>query len=393
MILAPKMRLNLNQKAELFLLFYYVPALILLGVDFLAYYKGAFFPPLYWFLVLGNVLSLVVFSLRQNYALIGILLCSFFLLGAPSEYVGNSSTSLFVLYPLVYVIFRGQWLSVLLTILSYALSVYVGASDGDLGRLLGHVALLLFFAVPAGGFLRLSALRNEHARTELTMVQQRTIDHLSMALHDTALTSLTRELLRIRELASRTDDASVYTELMSIEEGLRVTSQSLRELFSATESQNVSPESLEILHADIELLARASSHPLQVENEVSDLEHLLTWDRYRFLLLVLREGMLNATKYAPRHTEIALSISQSAQGLEASVVSLMPEKVSADQSLSSGIGLENLRKRAEALGVDFFSGPVNGQWLHTLSIPYMGCEAVDAVEEGKGTESESGDGK
>ncbi len=308
-----------------------VPALIIVGIDaILAVYSDGH-TTLSFCLIIGNILSLLLFWRHPEQGSAGVFLFSYLLLGLPAEYTGHTAAVLLVSYPMVYLIVHGRWLTFFLSVLFYGFMVALGTMQPVGSSIIFNLAFLLLLVLPAGAFIRFFFLQHANDKAEVAQIQRRTMDHLSMAVHDTVLTTLTRDLLRIRELAASTDDASVYTELMSIEEGLRATSRSLRQVFNSTESPDVQPESFNVLHADINLLARTSSHPLHLENEVSDLEELLTRDQYRFLLLMLREGVVNATKYAPRHSEISLDISQSAEGIEASVVSAMPENISADR--------------------------------------------------------------
>lgn len=366
------MRIILTDKQRsqlIFLTTAATPALIILVLDLVSALNIGSFTTLGWIILTGNVLSLLLMTRHPELGVVGVFFFSYLHLGLPGEYSGHSLTVLFVLYPMTYLIIHGRWLTFILSCLFYGFMVVLGSEQFVFLRVFLNVALLFFVVLPVGGFMRMASLRSQKDQAELASIERRTVEHLSMAVHDTVLTTLTRELLRVRDLTAQVESPALHSELASLEEGLRSTAQSLRAVFELNESQEAPPDSLELLLQDANLLSRSSKHRVHIDIPDVHLETVISKDHYRFLLLAMREGIVNAAKCAPRHSDITFGIFQSDEGIEASVVSPAPEHLSQDPSLSSGFGLKNLYRRAHLLGVDFYSGPVSGQWVHTVSIP------------------------
>lgn len=345
-----------------------IPLFFFLGLDVYMAAEGANFPLMSWVLVAGNAFSALLYLRSSTYATIGVLFFSFLLMALPPAYSGNSATIFYLIYPMIALIIKGSWLSFTLISTLYAILVYNNRDYYPLASALVSLGFLLLFALPGGLILRSahdSALRS---RVSMERAQEVLVERLATTIHDTALTSLTREVLRMRTLALQTDDPTVADELRSIEEGLRQTSNALRTVFLINESEYYSHESIEdILREGQKMLqSRGCQMELNIEQNVTE---KISLDDFRFLVISLREGLTNAAKYAEPHTLVTVDLSTSKTNVDLGISSIYSPQILRGETFSSQQGIKSLENRAQQLGIDFFAGQVGDKWVHSMSIP------------------------
>lgn len=97
---------------------------------------------------------------------------------------------------------------------------------------------------------------------------------------------------------------------------------------------------------------------------------LLGATRLRFLVVFLKEALMNCVKYAPVNSIVNVSADVSERGVEVTVVSdLSKEELDLQLELSSGLGIMSLQSRAQTLGGDVYFGTVPGRWIISLVMP------------------------
>jgi signal transduction histidine kinase len=88
---------------------------------------------------------------------------------------------------------------------------------------------------------------------------------------------------------------------------------------------------------------------------------------------ILQESLTNSLRHAPGSITTALVAVAGVQ-VEVTVVN---EGVDADAPRGSGVGLQSMRQRAEALGGTFAAGPAGGGWRVHATLPWFGAVRVD----------------
>lgn len=97
----------------------------------------------------------------------------------------------------------------------------------------------------------------------------------------------------------------------------------------------------------------------------------------RLVSLVLREGIVNALKYAPEGSAVRLTGESEESSTSIEIASVLPRggadcpAHAPDPLLSGGFGLRGLAARAESLGGSLSAGPVGGLWLLGLTLPRL----------------------
>jgi signal transduction histidine kinase len=114
------------------------------------------------------------------------------------------------------------------------------------------------------------------------------------------------------------------------------------------------------------LLDQARAAGLRVDARCSPLDVPPTLERV--VHAILREGITNAIKHAPRsHVELLLETRR--DELEIELVSSPGEGERTLRSVGSGLGLAGLRERVEAFGGRFESGAVDAGWRLRAELP------------------------
>lgn len=316
--------------------------------------------------------------------------CLFFsllLLGIPAEYVGNSATTFYLLYPMIWLLVNERWTIFGILSLLYWIVVYNDQREQALANTAISFGFLILMVAP-GSILLWSVLQNERRlNADIKRAEEFLVETLATTVHDTALTSLTREVLRIRALALRVNDPECVAELRNIEEGLRRASDSLRSVFLMKESENFSAETVDGILEESQRMLQARNCQLEKNIEI-DVSKKMKNDDLRFMLIVLREGLTNAAKYAERNTKVRVDISTSNNNIDLCISSVCGLEKRHAETLSSWQGIRSLTVRARELGIVFFAGQVGDMWLHSMSVPGQNDECFpEGLLPSKGLES------
>lgn len=344
------------------------PVFFFLVLDVVAITNGADVPVLGLLLTFVNLCSAIILVFVGDIGIIGVSLCSFLLYTLPVEFVGASATVYLVLYPLSLAVARGQWISALIGYSGIGIVAYFGASQPSIWEAAVHFLIVLAFSLPIALYLRHLLQNAEEMKKELMDAQSSFQRMMENRIHDTALTSLTREVLRVRALALKEEDPNLGAELRSIEEGLRQTSQSLRAIFTANETHEYTPENLKDVMANGRKMLASRDCQLDVSVSPGCLA-LLPFESQQLILAAIREAFTNAAKYALEGSRVTIDLSEAEHSVDLCVSSLYVSPKTNGDFLSSGRGLAGLEYRAQQLGIDFFAGPVAGRWLTTMSLP------------------------
>jgi signal transduction histidine kinase len=88
---------------------------------------------------------------------------------------------------------------------------------------------------------------------------------------------------------------------------------------------------------------------------------------------ILQEALTNSLRHAPGSPTTALI---AVAGIQVEVT-VANEGVDADATRGTGVGLQGMRQRAEALGGTFTAGPVAGGWRVHATLPWFGAVRVN----------------
>ncbi|WP_128683562.1 sensor histidine kinase [Actinomyces qiguomingii] len=272
------------------------------------------------------------------------------------------------------------------------------ASAEDPGWFLQAQALLMSIAVIVGMALRqyehrLAELAEREARLRLEFENEelRVRSEIALALHDSIATDLAQVVVTGQNLSqdlpagSERDRARAMVEagqqamvhLRGIMEGLRQSSSALRD------------EQVDLAATVAECRRMLESRGLGLEVDAS-----MPWEELlrgvelparRLLALVLREGAVNALKYAPDGSMVRVEVER-VEGRVALEVSSargagQTRSDSAEtmrrRGLSGGTGLSGLAMRAARFGGKVVYGPAGDRWLVGATVPVRSRAQVD----------------
>lgn len=234
------------------------------------------------------------------------------------------------------------------------------------------IVFQLLIALPLGMAMRLHDGQVDALEREAAEIAQRSRTQLALALHDTAITDLTRAIVITRTLLSRANIPDT-SELEMLEESLGTALRNLRQTVKLVESSAEDDTSSvhELIH---EMASRLTIRNLTLDSSGIDdvtLNRLLGDTGYRFVQLFLREALINCLKYADEGTTIVVLEDEHDSDIEFFVRSVADKGSPGqhDEVYSSGLGIAGLRARAQALGGDVTVGKIPGYWMISLILP------------------------
>ncbi|PHP53122.1 sensor histidine kinase [Actinomyces ruminis] len=264
------------------------------------------------------------------------------------------------------------------------------ASAGDLMWFLQAQALLMSIAVIVGMALRqyehrLAELAEREARLRLELENEelRVRSEIALTLHDSIATDLAQVVVAGQSLARDLPAGSEGDRAHAIVDSgqqamkhLRGLMDGLRTPDSVTERENTDlhtaiSECRRMLESRGVLLEVATSVPWDVL--LGDLDH----PSQTLLVLALREGTINALKYAPSGSTVVVEVEQTGEhvNLEISSARQAGDGQSATieemrrQGMSGSTGLSGLAMRAARLGGKVVYGPAGDRWLLGVTAP------------------------
>ncbi len=260
----------------------------------------------------------------------------------------------------------------------------------DLMWFLQAQALLMSIAVIVGMALRqyeyrLAELaeRETRLRLELENEELRVRSEIALTLHDSIATDLAQVVVAGQSLARDLPAGSEGDRAHAIVDSgqqamkhLRGLMDGLRTPNSVTERENTDlraavSECRRMLESRGVILEVATAVPWDVP--LRDLDH----PSQTLLVLALREGTVNALKYAPAGSTVVVDIEQTGEHVNLEVSS--PRQTGDGQSatteemrrqgMSGSTGLSGLAMRAARLGGKVVYGPAGDRWLLGVSVP------------------------
>lgn len=251
-------------------------------------------------------------------------------------------------------------------------------------------ALLMSIAVIVGMALRQYehrlvelAEREARLRLELENEELRVRSEIALTLHDSIATDLAQVVVAGQSLARDLPAGSEEERARALVDAgqqammhLRGLMDGLRTPNSVTERENTDlraavSECRRMLESRGVILEVATAVPWDVP--LRDLDH----PSQTLLVLALREGTVNALKYAPAGSTVVVDIEQTGEhvNLEVSSARQTGDGQSATteemrrQGMSGSTGLSGLAMRAARLGGKVVYGPAGDRWLLGVSVP------------------------
>lgn len=276
-----------------------------------------------------------------------------------------------MIYPLISILEQGYWrLFLSLTAIFFILSYY-GISGGLFEVALLNLAFAMLFILPGAYLRRYRRLVQKLHLRDLEDSRRLMVERLAMEVHDTALTSLTREILRIRSLSETAGDAVLESSLREVEKGLLQVSETMRSIFHMRESNYRQVDTIDDVLAEGESILKVNG--IKAEFDV-DLVALggLTQEMLHFALISLREAFINAAKYSALYSTVHVDVSMSKRTIDMVVSSEIDNSHTDLEEISSGWGVSSLMERACGLGIEFYAGRNCNKWVHVMSFPLSG---------------------
>lgn len=307
---------------------------------------------------------------------VGLLGCVALLL-LPSELVGGGVLSALSNVLIVDRISRGWWRSSLIYYAAIIAASLLSPQMLSLGDAILSVLLQLFVVLSIG--LMMYSINQQ--LTAASLLREKEIIELRLALaqqlHDGVATDLTKALLMSRLLVDQTQDQQERQDLELIERSTHNALQELRSISATLKEEHKLPARVsDVVQEAQVLIARRGQRMINDLHGDSELESALGSLGYDLLLLFLREGLTNCHKYAAKKGVVRLWSNIDMGMFEAVIVSERDPHSHARPSsaLSSGMGIENLARRAAVLGGSVTALPTDKQWILTLEIPLKNIE-------------------
>lgn len=309
-----------------------------------------------WFSTLGSVTVIAVSCL----AII-----------SPASLLDALMTTFLVVLATAELISQNRWVLVVISGVAVSGAYYLEPVDRSGALLVWLLLLQMVIAVSIGLLMLTSSKQIELLKQQVEYLAHRTNTELAVTLHDTVITDLTKALVMVRSLQVPNRDQPLYA-LADIEQSIARAITQLRRTVTMLQPRN-DPMNESVSHAldDAAQMLRMGRRRLHSAlPDEHELSMLLGATRLRFLVVFLKEALMNCVKYAPVNSIVNVSADVSERGVEVTVVSdLSKEELDLQLELSSGLGIMSLQSRAQTLGGDVYFGTVPGRWIISLVMP------------------------
>ncbi len=302
----------------------------------------------------------------------GIVLVSCLVIVSPFGLFGSIFTPFLIVLAIAEQISRRQFALATISAFLLAGAYLLDPTVRSTWALMMAVLFQLLLAIPLGLAMLFHDRQVDALEREVAEVAKRTRAQLALALHDTAITDLTRALVITRTLRSRANEPRT-SDIGAVEESIVAALRSLRQTAKIVDS-SAKDEMSSVCKVVREMSNRLTIRHLAVECSCADdatLNRTLGDVGHRFVQLFLKEALINCLKYADEGTTIVISSEESDSHIEVFVRSVAVEGSDARnvEEYSSGLGIAGIRTRARALGGDVSAGKVFGYWMISLHLP------------------------
>lgn len=350
---------------------YPMVALVFLGLDCSVALLGR---PLTW-LELAASMSIAVATGAAAWfstpASLTVIIVSCLVIISPSDAVASLMTPFLVVLAVAELISRRRRLIAVCCGILVAFAYYLDPTVRSMTTYVWAILLQAVIAVPLGLVMLTSSKQIELLKQEVEYLAHRTNAELAVTLHDTVVTDLTRALIMVRSLQMPKRDQPSHA-LADIEQSVARAITQLRHTVTMLQPSN-DPMNESVSHAldDAARMLRMGHRRLHSAlPDEHELSMLLGAARLRFLVIFLKESLMNCVKYAPVDSIVNVSADVSDLGVEVTVVSdLSKGEPDLQLELSSGLGILSLQSRAQALGGDVYFGAVLRRWMISLVMP------------------------
>lgn len=198
-------------------------------------------------------------------------------------------------------------------------------------------------------------------------IQQQTMQHIGREIHDNIGQKLTLAMLYMQKLDTENNNASTQKKITSIS---AIINESLRDLRSLsknlTDTNGMDTDLYELISNECMKVNAAGSCVAELQSNTHQIK--VSQALRNFVLRILQEFLQNSLKHA-MCTEIKVQLYKYPKGLAINVFDNGKGFMSNDET-HTGIGLRNMKKRAEIIGADLLieSSPGAGTKMH-LFIP------------------------
>lgn len=290
---------------------------------------------------------------------------------SPASLLDALMTTFLVVLATAELISQNRWVLVVISGLAVSGAYYLEPVDRSGVLLVWLLLLQMVIAVSIGLVMLTSSKQIELLKQEVEYLAHRTNAELAVTLHDTVVTDLTRALIMVRSLQMPKRDQPSHA-LADIEQSVARAITQLRHTVTMLQPSN-DPMNESVSHAldDAARMLRMGHRRLHSAlPDEHELSMLLGAARLRFLVIFLKESLMNCVKYAPVDSIVNVSADVSDLGVEVTVVSdLSKGEPDLQLELSSGMGIVSLQSRAQALGGDVYFGAVLRRWMISLVMP------------------------
>lgn len=351
---------------------YPLVAMTFFGFDALAWLNDGFVTSADFAASAVIVAMTIVTAWRSVIGSTGVILVSCLVVVSPQGQFGSIFTPFLAVLAIAEQISRRRFCLAMIAALSLAIAYWLDPTVRSAWALLMAILFQLLIALPLGLAMVLHDRQVEALEREAAEVAQRARTQLALALHDTAITDLTRALVVTRTLRSRANEPR-KSDIAAVEESIATALRRLRQTAKMVSSAAKDDTSSvrDVVH---EMSNRLKIRRLVVQTSCADdatLNRMLDDAGYRFVQLVLKEALINCLKYADEGTTIVISSEERDSDIEVFVRSVAEEDSGGvhDEANSSGLGIAGIRTRARALGGDVSAGKIPGYWMISLQLP------------------------
>lgn len=257
-----------------------------------------------------------------------------------------------------------------------ALALVIGVVTRTQGNILAGVVTVILqtaIALPFGLSMYFNQARIHGLEHALQLATQRTRMDVAMSLHDTVMTDLSKILVAARTIRAQDSSGAFGQECALIEGSAERSVKYLRGFADILQPGGEVPaQSLAEILREAQVILRQERRSLRVDlPEEPDLREALGAVAYDFLVLFIREGLVNCAKYTPHGATVRVWGEIADEQVEVAIVSaytaLSMNEV--DAALTSGRGIENLRRRAQFLNGEVMVGQVADKWMLSIQLP------------------------
>lgn len=300
-----------------------------------------------------------------------VIVASCLVIASPASLFSALMTTFLVVLASAELISHSRWALAALSGFVVMLAYSVAPTERS-PTLIAWVLLLQgVIAVSLGMVMLTSEKQIDLLKQQVEYLAHRTNAELAVTLHDTVITDLTKALVMVRSLQVPNRDQPLNA-LADIEQSTARAITQLRHTVTMLQPSS-DPMNESVSHAvdDAARMLRMGRRRLySALPDERELSMLLGAARLRFLVIFLKESLMNCVKYAPADSVVNVSGDVSERGVEVTVVSdLSREDLDPQLELSSGLGIVSLQSRAQALGGDVCFGAVPRRWMISLVMP------------------------